>query len=65
MVDLGQADAKRRVNPKSFNWTDVVQEDTACRGDICVIRQLFGSPEIFVVRPRENWKEWVGAFSRL
>lgn len=65
MVDLGQAEPWRRIKPQPYNWTDVVQEDTACRGDICVIRQSFGVPEILVIAPDENWKEWVGAFSRL
>ena len=62
MIDLGQH-IPRHSQPVHRDWIDV--KGTTNRGQLCVIRSSNGTPEIFKLDPKENWKEWSGAFSAL
>ena len=65
-IDMGQADRTLRVvhvDPWSWTWFDVKPKAHIVRGDICVIRGMNGTPEMFKLVEQHHYKEWVGCFS--
>lgn len=68
-VDMGQADQTLRivvhVNPWKWTWSDVKLRPNIVRGDLCVIRGVNGTPEMFKIVEQHTYKEWVGCFSAI
>ena len=68
MVDMGQADRTLRVRqtPVPYGWSDVEPPHPAIkRGDVCVIRQASGKPEILRISPQSSYRAWAGCFTYL
>lgn len=66
MIDMAQADRTLRARigrASSYDWTRVKPADNIKRGELCVIRQSGGSPEILKIEPQWAYKEWAGCFS--
>jgi hypothetical protein len=64
MIDLGQAMIRPAKPAPRYTW-EQVKLDTHTRGTLCVIRQSSGVPEVLKLSNPLEWREWVGAFSRL
>jgi hypothetical protein len=64
-MDMGQADRTLRsqTKPKPFTWFEVKPKAHIVRGDVCVIRRMNGSPEMFKIVEQHSYKEWSGCFS--
>jgi len=64
-VDMGQADQTLRTRsaPTPYTWGDIKPKAHIVRGDICVIRRMNGTPEMFRLVEQHHYKEWVGCFS--
>lgn len=68
MIDTAQADQTLRARTNkasSYDWTMVKPADNIQRGELCVIRQSSGSPEILKIEPQWAYKEWAGCFSAI
>ena len=65
MVDMAQAERGLRSTsrPFSYTWHDIKPKAHIQHGDICVIRSMSGSPEMFRLVEQHHYKEWVGCFS--
>ena len=68
-VDMGQADQTLRtvvhVNPWAWTWGGVKLRPNTMRGDLCVIRGVNSTPEMFKIVEQHTYKEWVGCFSAI
>lgn len=68
MLDLAQADRTLRARTSKalyYDWTKVVPAVNIKRGELCVIRQSSGKPEMLKIEPQCSYKEWVGCFSAI
>lgn len=67
MLDLAQADRtlrQRTTGSQSYDWTMVISvSDNLKKGELCVIRQSNGRPEMLKIEPQWEYKEWKGCFS--
>jgi hypothetical protein len=68
MIDTAQADRtlQARTNRAvSYDWTKVVCVADVKRGELCVIRQSSGRPEMLKIELQWAYKEWAGCFSAI
>jgi len=65
MIDMAQADRtlRTRQRPVPYTWADIKPKQHINHGDICVIRRMNGSPEMFRINDPHHYKEWVGCFT--
>lgn len=65
MIDMAQAERGLRSasRPLPYTWRDIKPKAHIQRGDVCVIRSMSGSPEMFRLVEQHHYKEWVGCFS--
>jgi len=65
MIDMGQADRtlRSRQQPTPYTWQDIKPKAHIAHGDVCVIRRMNGSPEMFKIHDQQWYREWVGCFT--